>query len=87
MSQQASRDRQSGFDSLPNSAFIRLSQLVGSGVVPFSPSTTWRKVRAGRFPAPVKVSSAITAWRVGDIKAWLQDPGSYCLTADEGGQQ
>jgi hypothetical protein len=22
-----------------------------------------------------------------EIKAWLQYPGSYCLTADEGGQQ
>ena len=22
-----------------------------------------------------------------EIKAWLQDPGSYGLTADEGGQQ
>jgi hypothetical protein len=22
-----------------------------------------------------------------EIKAWLQDPGSYCLTADEGGRQ
>jgi prophage regulatory protein len=87
MSQQTSRDRQSGFDSLPNSAFIRLSQLVGSGLVPFSPSTTWRKVRAGRFPAPVKLSSAITAWRVGDIKAWLEDPASFCLTAGEGDQQ
>jgi hypothetical protein len=22
-----------------------------------------------------------------EIKAWLQDPGSCCVTADEGGQQ
>lgn len=22
-----------------------------------------------------------------EIKAWLKDPSSYCITADEGGQQ
>ena len=41
-------------------------------LVPFSSATLWRKVRSGDFPAPVKLSERITAWRVEDITAWLQ---------------
>jgi prophage regulatory protein len=39
--------------------------------VPFSPATLWRKVRAGEFPAPVKLSERVTAWNVGDVRRWL----------------
>lgn len=66
------------FDSLPDSAFIRESQLVQSpkrpdtpAPLPFSAPTLWRKVKAGTFPAPVKLSERVTAWRVGDIRIWL----------------
>ena len=57
------------FDSLSDDAFVRSAQL--ASVVPWSKSTTWRKVRAGLFPAPTKISERITAWRVGDVRAWL----------------
>ena len=30
--------------------------------VPFSRSTLWREVKAGRFPAPYKLSPNTTAW-------------------------
>ncbi len=42
------------------------------GIVPFSAATLWRKVKAGQFPKPVKLSDRITAWRASDIAAWLQ---------------
>jgi prophage regulatory protein len=77
MAQIFSLERSSDFDKLPGEAFIRLRQLVESNLIPFSISTTWRKVRSGDFPSPVKVSSGVTAWRVQDIRAWLADPSGY----------
>lgn len=66
------------FDALPDSAFIREAHLVPSpkrpGIpapLPFSGPTLWRKVRAGTFPKPSKLSERVTAWRVGDVRAWL----------------
>lgn len=66
------------FDALPDSAMIRQSQMVRDPKhptrptpIPFSPATLWRKVRAGTFPAPYRLSAAVTAWKVGDLRAWL----------------
>jgi prophage regulatory protein len=66
------------FDALPDSAFIRESQLVQSpkrpetpAPLPFSAPTLWRKVKAGIFPAPVKLSERVTAWNVGTVRAWM----------------
>lgn len=73
------RSLTSTFDTLPDSAFIRESQLVQSSkrpasqpLLPFSAPTLWRKVKEGTFPKPVKLSSRVTAWRVGDVRAWIQ---------------
>lgn len=65
------------FDQLPDSAFIRQSQLVtdskrpGPALLPFSANTLWRKVKSGQFPSPAKLSERVTAWRVGDVRRWL----------------
>lgn len=66
------------FDTLPDSAYIREAQLVQSpkhperpAPVPFSAPTLWRKVKDGTFPKPVKLSARVTAWRVGDVRAWM----------------
>lgn len=66
------------FDQLPDSAFIREAQLVRSAKrpevpapLPFSAPTLWRKVAAGTFPKPHKLSERVTAWRVADVRAWL----------------
>jgi predicted DNA-binding transcriptional regulator AlpA len=63
-----------GFECLPDSAFIRQKQLYNLRIVPFSPATLWRKVKDGSFPAPIRISSQIIAWRLGDIRLWLRDP-------------
>ena len=65
------------FNSLPDSAFIRQNQLLTMQLVPFSASTLWRMVNRGEFPLPVKISGQITAWRVSDIRQWLNDPSQY----------
>lgn len=43
-------------------------------IVPFSKATLWRHVRAGTFPAPVKLGPSFTAWRKDDILAWQKSP-------------
>lgn len=58
------------FGALPATGFIRQSQLIPAPV-PFSSATLWRRVKAGTFPKPVKLSERVTAWRVEDVRAWL----------------
>ena len=59
------------FSSLPDVALVQIRPLINYGVLPFSATTIWRKCRNGEFPSPIKVSAGITAWRVGDIRAYL----------------
>ena len=66
------------FDTLPDSAFIREAQLVQSpkrpttpAPLPFSAPTLWRKVKAGTFPRPIKLSERVTCWNVGAVRAWM----------------
>ncbi len=59
------------FDELPVIGFVRQSQLIPA-IVPFSSATLWRKVKAGTFPAPVKLSARVTAWRVEDVREWIR---------------
>lgn len=58
--------------SLPSEGYVRLPQLLA--VVPFSRATLWRKVKSRDFPAPVKLSERITAWRVEDVREWIGSP-------------
>ena len=55
---------------LPTTGYVRQSQLIPA-IVPFSAATLWRKVANGSFPKPVKLSTRITAWRIEDIRGWL----------------
>ena len=64
-------------DAMPGSAFLRESQLVkkpgnDAPIIPVSPATLWRWVRLGKFPKPMKVGPNTTAWRVADVRQWLQ---------------
>jgi prophage regulatory protein len=62
-----------GAAALPESGFVRQSQLLM--FVPFSKSTLWRRVVDGSFPAPIKLSANITAWRVEDVRRWIAEAG------------
>lgn len=61
------------YGALPATGYIRLSDL--RTIIPFSDSTIWRRVRAGTFPAPVKLSERVTAWRAEAIRQWLDEQG------------
>lgn len=67
------------FDALPDSAWLRESQLVRSpknpdsaiAPLPFSAPTLWRKVKDGTFPRPHKLSTRVTAWKVSQVREWM----------------
>jgi predicted DNA-binding transcriptional regulator AlpA len=61
------------FDSLPDSAFVRQKQIIPA-VVPISPATFWRMVKAGSFPKPTSLGPNMTAWQVGAVREWLRAP-------------
>jgi len=49
--------------------FLRKPQVLTR--VPWSDTTLWRRVRAGDFPAPIRISPGCVAWRERDIDAWF----------------
>lgn len=55
---------------LPLQGMSRASQLLP--FIPFSKTTLFEWSKDGRFPAPVKLSSTITAWRNSEVIAWLE---------------
>jgi prophage regulatory protein len=66
---------------LPETGYLRLPQIIGHAnasppipaIIPVSKSTWWQGIRSGRFPKPVKLGPRITAWRVADIRALLDE--------------
>lgn len=65
--------------ALPATGYLRQSHLVRNPrrkdivpLLPFSATTLWRMVAAKAFPQPVKLSTKVTAWRVEDVRAWME---------------
>ena len=60
--------------TLPETGFLRLPSVIApAGPIPVSKSTWWAGVKSGRYPKPVKLGPRITAWRVEDIRALIED--------------
>ena len=69
-----SADRQTGnVVRLPETGFLRQPQVLV--FVPISRSTLWRRIQAGTFPGPVKLSARVTAWRAEDVRRWIAEQG------------
>ncbi len=51
---------------LPNEGFVRLPQILS--IIPISKTSFLQRVKEGRFPAPIKISARMNAWRVADIR-------------------
>jgi len=41
-------------------------------LLPFGRASLWKFAKNGQFPAPIKVTGGITAWRNADVIAWLE---------------
>jgi prophage regulatory protein len=59
-------------NQLPETGYVRLPAILR--VFPVSRSTWWEGVRSKRFPQPVKLGPRITAWRVADVRALIDNP-------------
>lgn len=57
--------------SLPNTGFLRLSQILR--FIPISKSTWWHWVSIGKAPMGIKLGANTTAWRAEDINQLLFD--------------
>ena len=65
--------------TLPETGFLRITQILGNPknntppIIPVSKSTWWAGVASGKFPKPVKLGPATTAWRAEDIQALVKE--------------
>ena len=56
---------------------IRLSgitgtkEIPGSGLLPVSPATIWRWVKAGKFPKPFKLGVGTTVFDLTEVETWI----------------
>ena len=41
-------------------------------LVPFGRASLWKFSKTGQFPAPIRITGGITAWRNADILSWLE---------------
>ena len=55
---------------LPETGFVRLTSVLA--VFPVSKSHWWDGVKAGRYPAPVRLGQRMTAWRAEDIRKLIE---------------
>ncbi|WP_298622272.1 AlpA family transcriptional regulator [uncultured Zoogloea sp.] len=62
-------DALANFDRLPDAGYVRLPVVVA--LFASSPATVWRRVKRGTLPAPRKLSEAVTAWNVGELRKTL----------------
>ena len=68
---------------LPETGFLRLPQIIGDAeasppvpaIIPVGKSTWWAGVKSGRYPKSRKLGPRVTAWRVEDIRALIEQAG------------
>lgn len=66
--------------SLEDKALLRLPRVLS--LVGVSRSSWWAGVKAGKFPAAIKVSPRVTAWRASEISALLDSLAERCPSSD-----
>ena len=49
------------------------SRELHESIVPWDRHTTWKLTRAGKFPAPIQITSALRGWRWSTIRAWMDE--------------
>ena len=69
------------FDELSTELLLELNAFMSEKAVvrvtSLSRTSLHRKRLAGEFPNPEPISEGRVGYRIRDIKAWLQDPGSW----------
>jgi predicted DNA-binding transcriptional regulator AlpA len=57
------------FDSLPDSAHVRLNEV--TQLFGCSRASVWRWTKANKLPAPKRFGNRVSAWNVGDLRIAL----------------
>jgi prophage regulatory protein len=60
---------------LATPAFFRMRDVLR--ITALSRPTLYRRIAAGRFPAPVHLGGRACAWSHGALQAWVADPEGY----------
>lgn len=50
-------------------------------LVQLSRSTIYANVKAGTFPAPIRIGARAVAWRLSEVEAWLEARPLACAQA------
>jgi len=58
---------------LPSEGFVRLPTVLA--VLPISRSSLYDGIKQGKYPAPVKLSTRTSAWKVEDIRLLIKTLG------------
>jgi prophage regulatory protein len=59
----------------PAPAFYRIRDVLR--ITALSRPTLYRRIAAGRFPAPVHLGGRACAWASNSLQAWIADPDGY----------
>ena len=65
---------------LAETGYVRQKDIIGDktasppipAIIPISKSTLWSWVNEGKFPKPVKLGPRCTAWKVEDVRAFIE---------------
>ncbi|UTM01029.1 AlpA family transcriptional regulator [Alcaligenes sp. NLF5-7] len=66
---------------LPKPAFYRMKEVIR--ITSLSRPTLYRRIAAGRFPAPVKLGGRACGWTSEALDAWIEDPDGYAAPVGE----
>ena len=69
------------YEHLPAEAFIRLPEVMRQTAL--GRATIYSRVKAGRFPAPHKLTERASGWLVGEVRAWKANPLGWRPAAED----
>lgn len=67
-------------NTLPETGFLRIRQILGNpkavppvpAIIPVGRTAWYGGIKAGRYPAGVKLSPGVTVWRAEDIRKLIE---------------
>lgn len=66
--------------SLPPEAMLRLPEVIA--LVGLSRASIYSQAAQNNFPSPIKLTAHASGWRLGDVRAWLNDPTGWAPAND-----
>lgn len=62
-------------------AFYRMKDVIR--ITALSRPTLYRRIAAGRFPAPVKLGGRASGWTAQALQTWIDDPTGYAAASED----